>query len=83
MPALDLPYVVDYSPLSTNSSGKGSIAPSSSCGGGGGGGGNGAFSEAWSGGDYAKVGVISGLGYSLGLVVIWFAPDTSKQSLDT
>lgn len=38
---------------------------------------------AWSGGDYAKVGVISGLVYALGLVVIWFAPDTSRQSLDT
>ena len=38
---------------------------------------------AWSGGDYAKVGVISGLVYAFGLVVIWFAPDTSKQALDT
>jgi MFS family permease len=37
---------------------------------------------AWSGGDYARVGVISGLVYALGLVVIWFAPETKKQSLD-
>jgi len=36
----------------------------------------------WSGGDYARVGLISGGIYALGLVVIWFAPDTSKQSLD-
>jgi SHS family sialic acid transporter-like MFS transporter len=38
---------------------------------------------AWSGGDYARVGVISGLVYGLGLVAIWFAPDTAKVSLDT
>ncbi len=38
---------------------------------------------AWSGGDYARVGVISGMVYALGLVVIWFAPDTSRQSLDS
>lgn len=37
---------------------------------------------AWSGGDYAKVGMISGLVYAFGMVVIWFAPDTSKRSLD-
>ncbi|HUR59530.1 MAG TPA: MFS transporter, partial [Opitutaceae bacterium] len=37
---------------------------------------------AWSGGDYAKVGVITGLVYALGMIVIWWAPDTGKQSLD-
>jgi MFS transporter, SHS family, sialic acid transporter len=36
---------------------------------------------AWSGGDYARVGVISGLVYALGMVVIWWAPDTSKKGL--
>jgi hypothetical protein len=36
---------------------------------------------AWSGGDYAQVGVISGLVYALGMVVIWWAPDTSKRGL--
>ncbi|MBL9213190.1 MAG: MFS transporter, partial [Opitutaceae bacterium] len=34
---------------------------------------------AWSGGDYARVGLISGLVYALGLVVIWWAPDTTKR----
>jgi hypothetical protein len=38
---------------------------------------------AWSGGDYARVGVITGLVYALGMVVIWWAPDTSQQSLET
>lgn len=37
---------------------------------------------AWSGGDYARVGVISGLIYAAGMVVIWWAPDTSRKSLD-
>lgn len=37
----------------------------------------------WSGGDYAKVGVITGLVYALGMVVIWWAPDTSGKSLNT
>ncbi|MBL9186691.1 MAG: MFS transporter [Opitutaceae bacterium] len=37
---------------------------------------------AWSGGDYARVGVISGLVYALGMVVIWWAPDTSRRTLD-
>ena len=37
---------------------------------------------AWSGGDYARVGVICGAVYALGMIVIWFAPDTSKRSLD-
>jgi MFS family permease len=36
----------------------------------------------WSGGDYAKVGVITGLVYALGMVVIWWAPDTTGKSLD-
>ena len=33
------------------------------------------------GGDYAKVGVITSLIYALGMVVIWFAPDTTGKSL--
>lgn len=37
---------------------------------------------AWSGGDYAKVGMITGLVYALGMIVIWWAPDTSNKSLD-
>jgi MFS family permease len=36
---------------------------------------------AWSGGDYAKVGVITGLVYALGMVVIWWAPDTANKDL--
>jgi SHS family sialic acid transporter-like MFS transporter len=36
---------------------------------------------AWSGGDYARVGVISGLVYALGMVIIWWAPDTGKKGL--
>jgi predicted MFS family arabinose efflux permease len=36
---------------------------------------------AWSGGDYARVGVISGLVYALGMVVIWWMPDTGKKGL--
>jgi MFS transporter, SHS family, sialic acid transporter len=36
----------------------------------------------WSGGDYAKVGVITGLVYALGMIVIWWAPDTTGKSLD-
>ena len=36
---------------------------------------------AWSGGDYAKVGVISGLVYGLGMIVIWWAPDTGKKGI--
>lgn len=35
----------------------------------------------WSGGDYAKVGVITGLIYALGMIVIWWAPDTSREEL--
>jgi hypothetical protein len=37
---------------------------------------------AWSGGDYAKVGVITGLVYAFGMIVIWWAPDTTNKSLD-
>ncbi len=37
---------------------------------------------AWSGGDYAKVGVITGLVYALGMVVVWWAPNTTDKSLD-
>ena len=32
-------------------------------------------------GDYARVGVITSLIYALGLVIIWFAPDTTGKSL--
>ena len=37
---------------------------------------------AWSGGDYAKVGTITGLVYALGLVVIWWAPETKGKPLE-
>ena len=37
---------------------------------------------AWSGGDYARVGVITGLVYALGMVVVWWAPDTTGRTLD-
>ena len=37
---------------------------------------------AWFGGDYAKAGAITGLIYAAGMVVIWWAPDTSKGKLD-
>jgi predicted MFS family arabinose efflux permease len=33
-------------------------------------------------GSYTKVGAIGALVYALGLIVIWWAPDTSKKSLD-
>ena len=33
-------------------------------------------------GDYAKVGQITCLVYVMGMVVIWFAPDTSKTKMD-
>jgi MFS family permease len=33
-------------------------------------------------GSYSKVGAITALAYALGLIVIWWAPDTSKKSLD-
>lgn len=34
------------------------------------------------GGDLAKVGAAAGLVYVLGMVVIWWAPDTTKETLD-
>jgi len=34
------------------------------------------------GGDYAKVGALCALIYALGMVAIWWAPDTSRKSLD-
>jgi predicted MFS family arabinose efflux permease len=36
----------------------------------------------WSGGDYARVGVITGLVYALGLVIVWWAPDTGGKPLE-
>ena len=36
----------------------------------------------WSGGDYARVGVITGLVYALGLVIVWWAPDTTGKPLE-
>jgi MFS family permease len=35
----------------------------------------------WFGGDFAKVGAVMGLIYSLGMVVIWWAPETSNRGL--
>lgn len=37
---------------------------------------------AWSGGDYAKVGTITGLVYALGMIVIWWAPETKGRELE-
>lgn len=37
---------------------------------------------AWSGGDYAHVGAITGLIYALGMIVIWWAPKTGDRSLE-
>jgi SHS family sialic acid transporter-like MFS transporter len=34
------------------------------------------------GSSYAKVGAVTGLIYALGMLVIWFAPDLSKKSLE-
>jgi MFS family permease len=36
---------------------------------------------AWTGGDYPRVGVLTGLVYALGMVVIWWAPDTTEEAL--
>src|SRR5262249_7751969 len=36
----------------------------------------------WFGGDYARVGTFTGMIYVLGMVVICFAPDTSKQRME-
>ncbi len=35
----------------------------------------------WSGGDFAKVGAVMGLIYALGMVAIWWAPETSNKDL--
>jgi len=35
------------------------------------------------GGDYARVGTICAMIYALGLVVIWFAPDTSRNDFNS
>jgi MFS family permease len=35
----------------------------------------------WFGGDFAKVGAVMSVIYSLGMVVIWWAPETSKKDL--
>jgi SHS family sialic acid transporter-like MFS transporter len=35
----------------------------------------------WFGGDFAKVGAVMGLIYALGMVVIWWAPETSNRDL--
>jgi len=35
----------------------------------------------WLGGDFAKVGAVMGLIYSLGMLAIWFAPETSNKDL--
>ncbi len=37
---------------------------------------------AWFLGDYAKAGAITGLVYALGMVVIWWAPETSEKGLE-
>jgi MFS family permease len=36
---------------------------------------------AWTGGDYPRVGMLTGLVYALGMVVIWWAPDTTREPL--
>jgi len=37
---------------------------------------------AWTGGDYPRVGTICGLIYALGMIVIWWAPDTASKELE-
>jgi len=34
------------------------------------------------GGDYATVGALCALIYGLGMIAIWWAPDTSRKTLD-
>ena len=34
------------------------------------------------GGDYSRVGAVMALIYALGMIVIWFAPDTTNKSLE-
>lgn len=36
----------------------------------------------WFNGDFAKVGAVAGLIYALGMIVIWWAPDTTGKSLE-
>jgi MFS transporter, SHS family, sialic acid transporter len=36
----------------------------------------------WSGGDYARVGVVTGLIYAVGMIVVWWAPDTGGKPLE-
>ena len=33
-------------------------------------------------GDFAKVGAVTGLIYALGMIVIWWAPDTTGKTLN-
>jgi hypothetical protein len=35
----------------------------------------------WFGGDFAKMGAVMGLIYSLGMVAVWWAPETSNRDL--
>jgi len=35
----------------------------------------------WFGGDFAKVGAVMGLIYALGMVAVWWAPETSNREL--
>jgi MFS family permease len=35
----------------------------------------------WSGGNFARVGALSGLVYALGMLVIWWAPDTTERTM--
>lgn len=37
---------------------------------------------AYFGGDYSRVGAVMALIYALGMIVIWFAPDTTNKSLE-
>jgi MFS family permease len=36
----------------------------------------------WFGGNLAKVGAVMGIIYALGMIVIWFAPDTTGKTMD-
>jgi len=36
----------------------------------------------WFGGDYSKVGAVTGLIYAFGMIAIWFAPDTSHKTME-
>ena len=37
---------------------------------------------AWLGGSYPSVGTVGTFVYALGMIAIWFAPDTSNKDLD-